>query len=296
MTSTLNQDSSVTSTDFAPQLASDFFIDPTARQSRERSLRLVVGGGILILVLAIELVASVFLQRRAQQQLVSEFAGTLALSASAYGQAGLSPLPDTAPALNSAVALLEIPALGLSQVVVEGSASQATQRGPAHIPGSVLPGQIGEAVIVGHRTTFGAPFIHLDRLKAGDLIKVTTVEGPAIYKVLDAKTAVDAAPENRLVLRTSSPAVIGTGTLAVMAQLQGKPYIATPRNSPITPTSSTWPTIILLSLALFGLSRIVPRIVTSFGPLVSWVLIAPLGLAVVTALAISLDQLLPATL
>lgn len=248
------------------------------------------------MVLAIELVASVFLQRRAQQQLVSDFAGTLALSASAYGQAGLSPLPDTAPALNSAVALLEIPSLGLSQVVVEGSSSQATQRGPAHIPGSVLPGQIGEAVIVGHRTTFGAPFIHLDRLKSGDTIKVTTVEGPATYKVLDAKAAVEAAPENRLVLRTSSPAVIGTGTLAVMAELQGKPYIATPRNSPITPTSSTWPTIILLGLALFGLSRIVPMVVSTFGPLVSWVLLAPLALAVVTGLAISLDQLLPATL
>jgi len=296
MTMTYGQETDLKHLDFVVSSDSAAPVNPESRRARARSMRFVLGGGILIIVLAVELVASVFLQRRAQQQLVSEFAGTLALSASAYGQAGLSPLPDTAPALNSAVALLEIPSLGLSQVVVEGSSSQATQRGPAHIPGSVLPGQTGEAVIIGHRTTFGAPFSRLDSLKAGDSIKVTTVEGPSTYVVLDAKTATETAPANRLVLRTSSPAVIGTGTLVVTAQLQGKPYVSTPRNSPLTPTSPTWPSIFLLVLALVGLVRILPQVVASFGKLVSWMLVAPVGLAVVTGLAISLDQLLPATL
>jgi hypothetical protein len=90
--------------------------------------------------------------------------------------------------------------------------------------------------------------------------------------------------------------VIGTGTLVVTAQLQGKPYVSTPRNSPLTPTSPTWPSIFLLVLALVGLVRILPQVVASFGKLVSWMLVAPVGLAVVTGLAISLDQLLPATL
>ena len=296
MTTIYDEEATLKNLDFRPATDLGLALDPVLRKARSRSLKLVIGGSLLILVLAVELVASVFLQRRAQEQLMSEFSGMLSLAASAYGQAGLSPLPDTAPALNSAVALLEVPALGLSQIVVEGNSSQATQRGPAHIPGSVLPGQVGEAVIIGHRTTFGAPFIHLNRLKTGDLIKVTTVEGPSTYRVIDAKQAIDAAPANRLVLRTSSPAVIGTGTLSVMAQLEGKPYVATPRNSPMTPATSNWPTILLLVLAIAGLVRILPQVVASFGKLVSWMLIAPVGLAIVTGLAISLDQLLPATL
>ena len=46
-----------------------------------------------------------------------------------------------------------------------------------------MPGQLGNAAIAGHRTTYGAPFNRLDELEPGDEIIVTTLEGPFRYLV-----------------------------------------------------------------------------------------------------------------
>ena len=59
-----------------------------------------------------------------------------------------APLPVGRP-----VALLEIPSLGMSQVVVESSTSENLRLGPAHRTDSALPGQIGSSVILGRRAT-----------------------------------------------------------------------------------------------------------------------------------------------
>jgi len=55
------------------------------------------------------------------------------------------------------------------------------------MPGTALPGQPGNAVISGHRTTYGAPFHDLDRVAAGDLVTVTTVTGTHVYQVVEAR-------------------------------------------------------------------------------------------------------------
>lgn len=69
-----------------------------------------------------------------------------------------------------AVARLRIPALDLEQVVVNGTDSKTLKRGPGRYLGSKMPGE-GELVyIAGHRTTYGAPFSHLDRLEKGDRV------------------------------------------------------------------------------------------------------------------------------
>jgi sortase A len=47
-----------------------------------------------------------------------------------------------------------------------------------------MPGQYGNAVISGHRTTYGAPFGNLDRLAPGDRFTVETLIGVHTYEVV----------------------------------------------------------------------------------------------------------------
>jgi sortase A len=72
------------------------------------------------------------------------------------------------------VALVTAPRIGLDQVVVEGTTPTDLQAGPGHLRASPMPGEFGNAVIAGRRTTYGGPFRDLDRLASGDRIAVTT--------------------------------------------------------------------------------------------------------------------------
>ena len=99
---------------------------------------------------------------------------------------------------------------GLSRLFVEGQDTESLQHGPGHVPGTSLPGQPGNAAVVGRRTTFGAPFRNLSALTAGEEINVTTVEGSATYKVTDvswrSKGMFEPAKESTLTLVTSGRA------------------------------------------------------------------------------------------
>ena len=58
------------------------------------------------------------------------------------------------------------------------------KKGPGHYPDTPLPGQLGNASIAGHRTTYGAPFFNLDQLEPGDEIIVTMITGDRfVYRV-----------------------------------------------------------------------------------------------------------------
>ena len=78
--------------------------------------------------------------------------------------------------LGSGIARIYLPTLGRKQVhvVVEGVSHADLKKGPGHFPGTELPGQLGNMVISGHRTTYGAPFNRLDELDVGDAIVLET--------------------------------------------------------------------------------------------------------------------------
>lgn len=78
---------------------------------------------------------------------------------------------------------IRIPAIGLSQAIVEGVSEDALHAGPGHYPGSAFPGQLGNMVISGHRTTYTRPFYYLDRLSVGDEILIDTPERTYWYRV-----------------------------------------------------------------------------------------------------------------
>ncbi len=79
---------------------------------------------------------------------------------------------------------LEIPAIGLSQPFFEGVTLTAINRGPSHWPGTAMPGEVGNVVIAGHRTTYTKPFWSLNELEPGDEL-IFTVDGERITYVLE---------------------------------------------------------------------------------------------------------------
>lgn len=118
-------------------------------------------------------------QSQLRREVAREWAGP-----AASGRARLVGEPKLA--LGGAVAVLRVPRLGkaYAQVVVEGISTSDLRRGPGHYPGTALPGRVGNFVVSGHRTTYGAPFGHLDRLRATDPIVLETRDGWYVYRLV----------------------------------------------------------------------------------------------------------------
>jgi sortase A len=71
--------------------------------------------------------------------------------------------------------------------IVEGVKYRQLRKGAGHMPWTPLPGQRGNAVISGHRTTHGAPFHEFDELEPGDRIELETAIGVHVYEVRGVK-------------------------------------------------------------------------------------------------------------
>src|SRR5262249_17983129 len=69
------------------------------------------------------------------------------------------------PTLGTRVAWLELPQLGVHEVVFEGTTAGVLRSGPGHRRDTPLPGQAGTSVIFGRRAAFGGPFKDLDRME-----------------------------------------------------------------------------------------------------------------------------------
>ncbi|MGA7226786.1 MAG: sortase [Acidimicrobiia bacterium] len=91
--------------------------------------------------------------------------------------------PEDAPEEGSGFARLSIPRLDVDVVVFQGVSRDTLAQGPGHMPGTPLPGQPGNAVISGHRTTHGRPFFDLDQLVEGDHIEIESAIGTSVYEV-----------------------------------------------------------------------------------------------------------------
>lgn len=92
--------------------------------------------------------------------------------------------PETPVERGESFAFLTIPKIGLEDVVVYGGVDTDTLRsGPGHMGNTPLPGQPGNSVISGHRTTYGRPFFDFDLLEVGDEVEVETSAGVHVYEI-----------------------------------------------------------------------------------------------------------------
>jgi LPXTG-site transpeptidase (sortase) family protein len=99
------------------------------------------------------------------------------------------PLPDALPANpyeptpDEVVGTIEIPKIGLAEDLHTGMTLTAIDRGPSWWPGTARPGELGNVVVAGHRTTRTRPFYKLNELTAGDEVIFTTAAGRFVYEV-----------------------------------------------------------------------------------------------------------------
>jgi sortase A len=121
---------------------------------------------------------------------------------------------------------LRLPRIGVSAVVVEGTAAADLRSGPGHFPSTPLPGDPGTVAVAGHRTTYGAWFRHIDRLRPGDAVELTMPYGRFGYRVERTRIVSPSAlwvtrrvAYDRLILSACHPLYSAAQRIVVFARL-----------------------------------------------------------------------------
>jgi sortase A len=203
-----------------------------------RRLHLARAMLVVLAVLSVAMVLQLLVVSRvqagaAQRRAFDSFRQELALGTAPAGPSTADGVPL---AEGAAVAFLEIPEIGVKQVVLEGTASGTLFSGPGHRRDTPLPGQVGTSVLLGRNATYSRPFRQIERLEEGDQIRVTTVQGEFTYEVIGVRFAGDPLPasptagESRLLLVSAAgPALLPNGLVRVDATLTGTPVGGAPR-------------------------------------------------------------------
>ncbi len=268
-------------------------LGPVRKTVREVGWDMITAGLVVLLFVAYQLWGTGFAEAASQAKLKKQFnapaasahaGGTSSSGTGAKGGAGsaggdastvgggASTVALPGPPEGSAVAHMTIPTIGLDKYIVQGVADSDLSEGPGHYAGTPMPGQPGNAAIAGHRTTYGAPFFHLNELKPGDDIFVTTAAGSFLYVVDHSEVVkptdvavLDPTTDNQLTLTTCNPPYSATSRLIVVADLTGLPKTP-PSTIPVlvkpnlgTGDHSEWPNALAfgaLAIALWAGVRI----------------------------------------
>jgi sortase A len=126
-----------------------------------------------------------------------------------------------------AIGHIAIPRIGVSYNIVQGDDDLSLQKGPGHYPDTALPG-LGRTVgIAGHRTTYLAPFRHIDALRPGDPIIVQMPYGRFTYVVQFRRIVLPTAlwithdvGYDRLVLSACNPLYSAAQRIVIFARLR----------------------------------------------------------------------------
>lgn len=173
----------------------------------------IVLGVLTLLFLVYQLFGTNLVTEREQKALAAEFGTSIT---------------EESPDLGGGVALIKIPKIGVDRVVVEGIGVAELKKGPGHYPDTAMPGELGNMVVSGHRTTYGAPFYRLDELKVGDEITVFDSQRGYKYMVTESKIVrpteigvIAPSTDARLTLTTCHPRFSARQRLIIVAALQG---------------------------------------------------------------------------
>ncbi|MCI3274862.1 sortase [Streptomyces cylindrosporus] len=276
-------------------------------------VRHLARGGLLSLaalllgITAQLLVVSGVQEHSAQHAAFDELRGRLAL--------GTAPVAQTDQdgkllAPGTPVAIVDIPRLGMSQVVLEGTDSSVLTDGPGHRRDTPMPGQAGTSVLMGRAAAYGGPFGKLGSLAEGDRFTVITGQGKATYQVIDVRRAGDQAPapiaagKGRLVLVTATgPRFMPAGVLRVDADLVSAPF-QTPAavirsgtlpgsEEPLArPSGVPWPLVMWLQALLLAAVAAVWAW-HRWGRHQTWIVFAPVVLVLGLQVATRMTELLP---
>lgn len=139
-------------------------------------------------------------------------------------------LPIQAPNSNriEALGILEIDAIGLKLPISYGASENSLKVSPGWIPQTSVIGELGNAVIAGHRNyKYGSQFNRLGELKEGDILSYTRGEQKLRYSITEILEVLpgDSAPfepvlnQSMLTLYTCTPIRTATHRLVIRATL-----------------------------------------------------------------------------
>lgn len=128
--------------------------------------------------------------------------------------------------VGQAIGRLIVPRLGLNMVVVNGTDEASLERGPGRDLRTFMPGQDRLVYIAGHRTTFLAPFSHIDAIRPGDPMKLVMPYGTFAYRAVrhvivpaDDLAVLKSPPHELLALQACNPRFFATQRYIVYARL-----------------------------------------------------------------------------
>jgi len=133
-----------------------------------------------------------------RDELRQQWQGRQARDEVAAARSAVVSMRDQPASVGSPVARLRIARIGLDEIVVEGVGASELNAAPGHLPGSVLPGYRGNAIISAHRDRH---FDRLGELQAGDTIETETRQQQSRWVVV-----------TRHVIDEHSPALFATPT------------------------------------------------------------------------------------
>ncbi|GAA2074630.1 sortase [Microbacterium hatanonis] len=242
-----------------------------------------------------------------QQRLSDEFRAQLSAGTAPVSEGDFENvlLPDGAP-----LGILEIPSLGMYEVIVEGTSSAETATGLGHQRDTVLPGQVGVSKIAGRAAAYGGPFSGIASLSPGDEISVRTGQGLHLFEVTGLRYAGDPTPpnplrgESRLILMTARGApYLPAGVAYVDARLvseaqasgarQTTPVTLPPEAKPMaTDTTTVWALVFALQF-LIVVEIAAVWAFRRFGQQRTWIVFVPVLLLAGFLVADQTTRLLP---
>jgi sortase A len=136
-------------------------------------------------------------------------------------------------------AFIRIPRFGRDWrfAIVQGTDLPQLALGPGHVPGTALPGRIGNFAVAAHRVTAGNPFYHLNELGPGDKVLIEVPGTTYVYRVTKSERVLpddtgvlnpvpghpnERATEAVITLITCDPPWTGTHRIIVFGALQAE--------------------------------------------------------------------------
>ena len=221
-----------------------------------------------------------------------------------------APLGPTIP-VGDPVAIIKIPALGVEEVVVEGTASGDLLAGPGHQRGTPLPGQEGISFVMGRAATYGAPFARIGELLPGDTVEIITAQGALTLTVMRVRREGDPVPTTMAddVGRLTLVSAEGEGPLSaltpdttVLVDAETTDAFPTPpgyggalpaSEKPMATDSTALPLLALWLALLIGLVLAIVSARQRWSAPLVWVMASPLALTLAWLTTDTAMRLLP---
>ncbi len=229
---------------FGPAAALSAPRSRSSRAVRLLAVAMIVVGGLALADGVVTLVwqepVSWLIGKLKQDRLKGELRHVEALAPSAAERQALSGIAGERDRIAYLAALLQhsarngspigrivIPSIGASFVMVDGTDTSDLESGPGFYTSTTFPGIAGTTLIAGHRTTYLAPFRHIDELRPGDQIQLQmpyarftyTVVGHRVVQPQNVAAATSEVGYSRVVLSACTPLFSAAKRLLVFGRL-----------------------------------------------------------------------------